>query len=205
SFIPGAAKPSIGGHPKNVIFLTADAFGVLPPISKLTHEQAMYHFLSGYTAKVAGTERGITEPKAAFSTCFGAPFLPLPPSTYAEMLGEKLSEHGAQCWLVNTGWTGGAYGSGTRMSLSHTRAMVHAALRGLLDDVETTPDPVFGLHVPKHIRGVPDNVLQPRTTWKDAEAYDKQAEKLAGMFRENFKKYEASVSDEVKKAGPVAG
>ncbi|HEU5209611.1 MAG TPA: phosphoenolpyruvate carboxykinase [Longimicrobiales bacterium] len=205
SFIPGAARPSVGGHPKNVILLTADAFGVLPPISKLTHEQAMYHFLSGYTAKVAGTERGITEPKAAFSTCFGAPFLPLPPSVYAEMLGQKLAQHGAQCWLVNTGWTGGAYGSGTRMSLHHTRAMVHAALRGLLDDVETVVDPVFGLHVPKHIRGVPDAVLQPRNTWKDKDAYDAQAAKLANMFRENFRKYEDSVSEEVRKAGPVTG
>ena len=204
SFIPGAARPSVGGHPKNVVFLTADAFGVLPPISKLTHEQAMYHFLSGYTAKVAGTERGITEPKAAFSTCFGAPFLPLPPSVYAEMLGQKLAQHGAQCWLVNTGWTGGAYGSGSRMSLSYTRAMVHAALRGLLDDVETTPDPVFGLHVPNRIRGVPDEVLQPRNTWKDKDAYDAQAAKLAEMFRENFKKYEDSVSEAVRNAGPVA-
>src|SRR5690554_664874 len=204
SFIPGAARPSVGGHPKNVVFLTADAFGVLPPISKLTHEQAMYHFLSGYTAKVAGTERGITEPKAAFSTCFGAPFLPLPPSVYAEMLGQKLAQHGAQCWLVNTGWTGGPYGEGERMNLGYTRAMVHAALRGLLDDVETTPDPVFGLHVPNRIRGVPDEVLQPRNTWKDKDAYDAQAAKLAEMFRENFKKYEDSVSEAVRNAGPVA-
>ena len=202
SFIPGAVRNGMSGHPRNIIFLTADAFGVLPPISKLTHEQAMYHFLSGYTAKVAGTERGVTEPKAAFSACFGAPFLPLPPSTYAKMLGERLAEHNAQCWLVNTGWTGGAYGAGKRMKLGHTRAMVHAALRGKLDDAETVEDPVFGLRVPAHVRGVPDEVLQPRGTWQDPDAYDRQAQKLATMFRENFQKYEDGVSDAVKNAGP---
>jgi phosphoenolpyruvate carboxykinase (ATP) len=202
TFIPGAIRSGMAGHPKNVIFLTADAFGVLPPVAKLSREQAMYHFLSGYTAKVAGTERGVTEPKAAFSTCFGAPFLPLPPSTYAQMLGEKLEQHDAQCWLVNTGWTGGAYGTGHRMKLGHTRAIVHAALRGKLDDIETVEDPVFGLHVPTHVRGVPDNVLQPRSTWPDPAQYDAQAHKLAGMFRKNFQKYEAGVSDAVKAAGP---
>ena len=202
SFIPGAVKSGMAGHPRNVIFLTADAFGVLPPLARLTHEQAMYHFLSGYTAKVAGTERGVTEPKAAFSACFGAPFLPLPPATYAQMLGERLAEHGSQCWLVNTGWTGGAYGHGTRIKLGYTRAMVHAALRGKLDDCATVEDPVFGLHVPKSIRGVPADLLQPRTTWADPGAYDRQAEKLADMFRSNFEKYADSVSDAVKRAGP---
>jgi phosphoenolpyruvate carboxykinase (ATP) len=202
AFIPGAVRTGMAGHPKNVVLLTADAFGVLPPIARLTREQAMYHFLSGYTAKVAGTERGVTEPKAAFSACFGAPFLPLPPSTYAQMLGERLEQHEAQCWLVNTGWTGGPYGVGNRMKLGYTRAMVHAALRGKLDDVPTEEDPVFGLHVPKHVRGVPDEVLQPRSTWTSAEDYDRQAQKLAAMFRENFRKYEDGVSDAVRAAGP---
>src|SRR5690606_12777462 len=147
-FIEGAVPGGCAGHPTNVMFLTADAFGVLPPISKLTREQAMYHFLSGYTAKVAGTERGVTEPKATFSTCFGAPFLPLPPSTYASLLGRKLDEHGAQCWLINAGWTGGPYGVGHRMKLAYTRAMIDAALSGKLRDVQTRADPVFGLQVP---------------------------------------------------------
>jgi phosphoenolpyruvate carboxykinase (ATP) len=162
----------------------------------------MYHFLSGYTAKLAGTERGVTEPKAAFSTCFGAPFLPLPPAVYAKMLGEKLQQHDAQCWLVNTGWTGGAYGVGNRMKLGYTRAMVHAALRGMLADVPTRSDPVFGLHIPERVRGVPEDVLQPRSTWSDPGAYDREAARLAGMFRENFKKFEADVSDAVRAAGP---
>ncbi len=201
-FISNAVRGGRAGHPRNVVFLTADAFGVMPPIAKLTREQAMYHFLSGYTAKLAGTERGVTEPKAAFSTCFGAPFLPLPPAVYAKMLGENLDRHAAQCWLVNTGWTGGAYGVGARMKLSYTRAMVHAALRGLLADVHTGADPVFGLHIPKHVRGVPDHILQPRHTWSDAEAYDREAGKLAAMFRENFKKFEDEVSEAVRNAGP---
>ncbi|CAN5627253.1 phosphoenolpyruvate carboxykinase (ATP) [soil metagenome] len=201
-FIPGHVEDGMAGHPKNVVFLTADAFGVMPPISQLTPEQAMYHFLSGYTAKVAGTERGVTEPKAAFSACFGAPFLPLPPSTYAEMLGSKLSEHGAQVWLVNTGWTGGAFGTGTRMKLAHTRSMIRAALTGQLDDVATTPDPVFGLRIPQHVEDVPDEVLNPRATWSDPAAYDEQAAQLAAMFRDNFTKFESGVSDAVKQAGP---
>jgi phosphoenolpyruvate carboxykinase (ATP) len=201
-FIGNAVRGGCAGHPRNVVFLTADAFGVMPPIAKLTREQAMYHFLSGYTAKLAGTERGVTEPRAAFSTCFGAPFLPLPPAVYAGMLGEKLDQHNAQCWLVNTGWTGGAYGVGTRMKLGYTRAMVHAALRGILDDVATAPDPVFGLHIPNHVRGVPDDVLQPRNTWSDPAAYDREAGKLAGMFRDNFQKFEAQVSPAVRDAGP---
>ena len=201
-FIPGAVRSGMAGHPRHVVFLTADAFGVLPPIAKLSREQAMYHFLSGYTAKVAGTERGVKEPKAAFSTCFGAPFLPLPPAVYATMLGERLAEHDAQCWLVNTGWTGGPFGEGSRMALSHTRAMVHATLRGRLDATETRVDPVFGLHVPVHVAGVPDDVLDPRRTWKDAAAYEAQAAKLAGMFRENFEKYADTVSEDVRGAGP---
>jgi len=185
-----------------VVFLTADAFGVLPPVARLTPEQAMYHFLSGYTAKVAGTERGVTEPKATFSTCFGAPFLPLPPSVYARMLGEKIAAHGASCWLVNTGWTGGPYGEGQRMQLGYTRAMVHAALDGKLDGVETRRDPVFGLNVPLSVPGVPTEVLDPRATWRDPAAYDAMAQKLAGMFRENFKKFEADVTEAVRQAGP---
>ena len=205
TFIPGAVPEGQAGHPKNVVFLTADAFGVMPPIARLTPEQAMYHFLSGYTAKLAGTERGVTEPKAAFSTCFGAPFLPLPPGVYAGMLGRKLEEHGAQVWLVNTGWTGGAFGQGTRMKLAHTRAMVRAALAGQLDGVETHPDPVFGLHVPKSIPGVPADVLDPRGTWADPAQYDEAAARLAGMFRDNFEKFAASVSEGVRAAGPRAG
>jgi phosphoenolpyruvate carboxykinase (ATP) len=202
NFIPGAVIEGMGGHPKNVMMLTADAFGVLPPIARLTPEQAMYHFLSGYTAKVAGTERGVTEPKATFSACFGAPFLPLPPSVYANLLGEKLKEHGAHVWLVNTGWTGGAFGTGSRMKLSYTRTMVTAALRGELDNVKTRQDSIFGLHVPVSIPGVPDNVLDPRSTWADGAKYDEMAAKLAGMFRDNFRKYEAGVQDGVKQAGP---
>jgi len=201
-FIPGAVPSGTGEHPKNVVFLTADAFGVMPPISKLTPDQAMYHFLSGYTAKVAGTERGVTEPKAAFSACFGAPFLPLPPSVYARMLGEKLDEHRAACWLVNTGWTAGPYGVGHRMSLSHTRQMIGAALRGALNDVELREDPVFGLRVPTAVPGVPADVLDPRKTWPNGEAYDAQARKLADMFRENFRIFESEVSEGVRAAGP---
>jgi phosphoenolpyruvate carboxykinase (ATP) len=204
TFIPGHVESGQAGHPKNVVFLTADAFGVMPPIAKLTPDQAMYHFLSGYTAKLAGTERGVTEPKAAFSACFGAPFLPLPPSVYAEMLGRKLEQHGAQVWLVNTGWTGGAFGEGERMKLSYTRAMIRAALCGQLDDVETTPDPVFGLHIPQSVPDVPDDVLQPRATWSDAGAYDEAAAKLAGMFRDNFEKFAGDVSEGVRNAGPKA-
>lgn len=202
-YIPNAVLPGRGGHPGNVIFLTCDAFGVLPPISRLTPEQAMYHFLSGYTAKVAGTERGVTEPRAAFSACFGAPFLPRHPSVYAEMLGERLREHGSRVWLVNTGWSGGAHGVGKRIRLSHTRAMVRSALAGQLDEVATRVDPVFGLHVPEAVPAVPPELLDPRSTWKDGAAYDLAATKLAGMFRENFARYEDGVPDQVKAAGPV--
>jgi phosphoenolpyruvate carboxykinase (ATP) len=190
------------GHPRNIVFLTCDAFGVLPPISRLTEEQAMYHFLSGYTAKVAGTEKGVTEPKVTFSTCFGAPFMPLHPGVYAGLLGEKMKRHDAKVWLLNTGWTGGPVGTGQRIKLAYTRRMVTAALGGELDRVETWVDPIFGLQVPKHVEGVPDEVLRPRDTWKDPAAYDAKASQLADMFAENFKKYESGVSEEVKAAGP---
>ena len=191
-----------GGHPKNVVFLTADAFGVLPPIARLTPEQAMYYFLSGYTAKVAGTERGVTEPQATFSACFGAVFLVWHPTKYAEMLGEKLREHGSRVWLVNTGWSGGAYGTGKRMKLGYTRAMVGAALSGALDHVATTTDTVFGLAVPNEVPGVPPEVLRARETWSEPAAYDAQAHKLADMFRKNFEKFAGRVSDEIASAGP---
>jgi len=201
-FIPNFVESGQAGHPRNIFFLTADAYGVLPPISRLTPEQAMYHFLSGYTAKVAGTERGVTEPKATFSACFGAPFLSLHPSVYADMLGEKIEKHDARVWLVNTGWTGGAYGEGHRMKLGHTRAMLRAALAGKLDDVDTEADPVFGLHIPKHVPDVPDEVLRPRDTWQDPEAYDAQASKLARMFRDNFETFADQLPAEVREAGP---
>ncbi|WP_100373840.1 phosphoenolpyruvate carboxykinase (ATP) [Bacillus sp. FJAT-45037] len=199
--IPNALAQSVAGHPNTIIFLTADAFGVLPPISKLTKEQAMYHFLSGYTSKLAGTERGITSPEATFSTCFGAPFLPLPAARYAEMLGEKISQHAVEVFLVNTGWSGGSYGVGKRMNLPYTRAMIQAALQGELTQSETTIDPIFGLHVPLHCPGVPDEVLHPRDTWEDPAAYDEKAKQLAADFDMNFKKF-ADVSDEIKAAGP---
>ena len=201
-YVPNAVVPSVGGHPNNVVFLTADAFGVMPPLSALTPEQAMYHFLSGYTAKVAGTERGVTEPKATFSACFGSPFLPRSPVVYANMLGERLKQHGARVWLVNTGWTGGAHGVGSRMKLGYTRAMVAAALAGKLDEVALEPDPVFGLGIPTAVPGVPAEILTPRKTWADGAAYDEQAAKLASMFRENFKQFESEATDEVKTAGP---
>ncbi len=191
-----------GGHPRHVVFLTADAFGVLPPISKLTPEQAMFYFLSGYTAKVAGTERGVTEPQATFSACFGAVFLVWHPTKYAEMLGRLLSEHNVQVWLVNTGWSGGAYGVGKRMKLAHTRSMVRAAVAGQLDATTTVPHPIFGLAIPTHIDGVPDDVLDPRRTWSDGAAYDAQATKLAGMFHENIKKFGDAVKPEILQAGP---
>ncbi len=199
--ISNSLQPSIAGHPSTIIFLTADAFGVLPPISKLTKEQAMYHFLSGYTSKLAGTERGVTSPEATFSTCFGAPFLPLPAARYAEMLGEKIDEHNVEVFLVNTGWSGGPYGVGERIKLQYTRAMVQAALNGDLRTVETTVDPIFGLHIPLHCPGVPDHVLQPRETWADKDAYDKKARELAENFKENFKKF-TGVSERIKNAGP---
>ena len=196
-------EPSgMGDHPKNIIFLTADAFGVLPPIAQLTAEQAMYHFLSGYTAKVAGTEKGIKEPQATFSNCFGGPFMVHHPSVYAKLLGEKVEKYQVNCWLVNTGWTGGPYGVGTRMKISYTRRMVDELLGGSLNDVAYELDPVFGLRIPKSCPGVPEEVLNPRNTWKDPAAYDQQAKKLASMFLENFKQFADGVQDEVLAAGP---
>ncbi len=203
-FIPNHVPNGLGGIPKNIIFLTADAYGVLPPIARLTPEQAMYQFLSGYTAKVAGTERGVTEPTATFSSCFGAPFLPLPAGVYARMLGEQIAKYGSRVWLVNTGWTGGAYGTGSRMKLSYTRAMVRAALSGELDGAAFVKDPVFGFDVPKAVPGVPAELLTPRGTWADGAAYDAQAKKLASMFRDNFEQFKAQVPDAVLKAGPAA-
>ena len=201
-YIPNFVPNGRGGHPRNIVFLTADAYGVLPPVAKLTRDQAMYYFLSGYTAKVAGTERGVKEPQATFSSCFGAVFLVWHAWKYAEMLGRLIEQHHADVWLVNTGWTGGPFGVGSRMKLSHTRQMVHALLRGDLANAKTTTDPVFGLAVPAEIPSVPKSILRPRETWKDAAAYDAQAKKLAGMFQENFKKFESFVSDAVQNAGP---
>ena len=202
-FIPSARIPGVGGHPKNVLFLTADAFGVLPPISRLTSAQARFHFLSGYTAKVAGTERGLgNEPQATFSTCFGQPFLPLHPTAYSRLLAERLSQHEATVWLINTGWSGGPFGVGQRMNIHHTRAMINAALEGALDKVEYCTDPVFGLHVPVQVPGVPTEVLNPRDTWADKAAYDKQAKELARLFVENFEKFKNDVPPEVAAAAP---
>ena len=191
------------GHPRHVVFLTCDAFGVLPPISRLSQEQALYYFLSGYTAKVAGTERGVTEPQATFSACFGAPFMPLHPGVYAEMLGDRLRRHGARVWLINTGWTGGPHGVGSRIRLGHTRRMVTAALSGGLDDIEMSADPVFRLEIPRAVEGVPSELLRPRATWEDGAAYDERAAELAAMFRENFEQYADGVSEEVGAAGPA--
>ena len=193
-----------GDHPKNVVFLTADAFGVLPPIAKLSRDQAMYYFLSGYTAKVAGTERGVIEPQATFSSCFGAVFLVWHATRYAEMLGKLIDQHGSQVWLLNTGWTGGAFGVGKRMKLSHTRAMVSAILSGELLRTPTDTDPVFGLAIPKKVPDVPAEVLNPRNTWPDKSGYDAQAKKLAEMFRKNFEKFGDFATDAVKAAGPNA-
>ena len=201
-YIPNHVPEGMAGHPAHVVFLTCDAFGVMPPIAKLTPEQAMYHFLSGYTAKVAGTERGVTEPKETFSACFGAPFLPLHPSVYAKMLGERIAGHDVQCWLVNTGWTGGPYGVGHRMDLKSTRAMIRASLAGELDKVPTRREPVFGLQVPKHVPGVSDSLLDPRNTWKDHAAYDDQANKLTALFRKNFEQFAELVPVSVREAGP---
>jgi phosphoenolpyruvate carboxykinase (ATP) len=193
----------MGGHPKNIVMLTADAFGVMPPIAKLTPAQAMYHFLSGYTAKVAGTEKGLgKEPQATFSTCFGAPFMALHPTVYAKMLKEKIAQHKVGCWLVNTGWTGGPFGEGQRMKIAYTRAMVHAALNGSLDKIATEADPIFGLHIPTSCPDVPSEVLKPRHTWKDGNAYDEKAKHLAGLFNKNFEQFENDVTEEIRAAGP---
>jgi phosphoenolpyruvate carboxykinase (ATP) len=199
--IPNALENGLGQHPSNIIMLTADAFGVLPPISKLSPEQAMYHFLSGYTAKVAGTEKGVTEPQATFSTCFGAPFMPLSPAIYAGLLGNRIVEHKSDVWLINTGWSGGPYGVGKRMPIGYTRAMVNAALNGDLAQVPLSIDPNFGLAVPETCPGVPSELLNPRSTWADPAAYDQQARKVVGMFVENFKTFEPMVSPEVRAAG----
>jgi phosphoenolpyruvate carboxykinase (ATP) len=201
-YIRNARIPCIAGHPTDVIFLTCDAFGVLPPVSKLTPEQAMYHFISGYTAKVAGTEVGVTEPTPNFSACFGAPFMVWHPTKYAELLAQKLEKHKAQTWLVNTGWSGGAYGTGARMKLKFTRAIIDAIHSGELARVKTVEDPVFGIQVPTECSGVPAEILQPRNTWADKEAYDRTAKKLAGMFQENFKKYADQASPAIRGAGP---
>ncbi len=200
--IDNAVLPSTGSTPENIFLLTADAFGVLPPIYKLTKAQAMYHFLSGYTAKVAGTEAGIKDPVSAFSACFGEPFLPLHPTTYAEMLGERVRKHNVNIWLINTGWTGGPFGIGSRIKLPYTRAMINNALEGKLNDVEYRQDPVFGLHMPVSCPGVPDNVLSPRETWSDQTAYDQKARELAGAFIENFNKFKDFANEEIKAASP---
>ncbi|MDF1734127.1 MAG: phosphoenolpyruvate carboxykinase [Minwuia sp.] len=203
-FIPNASPTGVAGHPDNVVMLTADAFGVLPPIARLTPEQAMYHFLSGYTAKVAGTEKGLgKEPQATFSTCFGAPFMPRHPSVYANLLGAKIAKHGADCWLVNTGWTGGVYGVGQRMPIHHTRALLNAALDGSLASVPTRTDPNFGFQVPTSCPGVPDEVLNPRLTWSDGGAYDTKAHELVGRFNDNFTQFEAYVEAEIRGAAPA--
>jgi phosphoenolpyruvate carboxykinase (ATP) len=202
AFVENAVASGQGGHPRNVVMLTADAFGVLPPISRLSPEAAMYHFLSGYTAKVAGTETGVTEPKATFSTCFGAPFLPMAPSRYARMLGERIARHQARVWLVNTGWTGGPYGVGTRMKIAYTRAMIRAALSGALDRVAYVTDPIFNLDVPASCPDVPSEVLTPRNTWANGADYDAQARNLARMFVDNFKPFETGVTADVRAAGP---
>ncbi|MFW2330919.1 MAG: phosphoenolpyruvate carboxykinase (ATP) [Nitrospinota bacterium] len=200
--VPNAYLKGVGDHPKNIFMLTADAFGVLPPISKLSSEQAMYHFMSGYTAKVAGTERGITEPVATFSTCFGAPFMALHPSVYGKLLGEKIKKHNVKCWLVNTGWTGGPYGEGHRMEIQHSRAMLAAAIDGALDNVEFMTDPIFKLKVPTEVKGVPTDLLIPRNTWKNKEAYDKSAKNLAKLFVENFKNYADDSPQEIIDCNP---
>ena len=200
--ISNASETGMAGHPTNIMFLTADAFGVLPPISKLTPEQASYYFLLGYTAKVAGTERGLTEPEATFSTCFGAPFMTLHPNDYGRLLAGKIRKHQPNVWLVNTGWTGGAYGVGHRMPIKHTRAMVNAALSGQLDGVETQEDPIFGVHIPTSVPGVPPDVLVPRNTWDDKDAYDRTARDLAQRFNKNFEQYADQVDREIRDAGP---
>ena len=201
-YIQSAKVPCVGGHPKNVIFLTCDAFGVLPPVSKLTPAQAMYHFISGYTAKVAGTEMGVTDPEATFSPCFGGPFLVWHPAKYAELLSDKITKHGSSVWLVNTGWSGGPFGEGKRMKLAYTRAIVDAIHSGALEGVDTVEDPIFGVAIPSKVPGVPDEILQPKKTWSDDKKYDEMAKKLARDFVENFRQYESDTNDETKAAGP---
>ena len=200
-YIPNIEPSLCGGQPRNVVMLTCDAFGVMPPIAKLTPAQAMYHFLSGYTALVAGTEKGLgAEPVATFSTCFGAPFLPRRPEVYGRMLAELIARHGADCWLVNTGWSGGQYGAGQRMSIRHTRALLRAALDGSLARTRFRKEPFFGLAIPEHVPGVPGGVLDPRESWPDKAAYDRMASELVGRFEKNFAAFEAGVGDEVRAA-----
>jgi phosphoenolpyruvate carboxykinase (ATP) len=201
--VPNVIYPGLADHPRNIVFLTADAFGVLPPISRLSPEEAMYHFISGYTAKVAGTEAGVTEPEATFSTCFGAPFMPLHPSVYARLLGEKIRRHKVNCWLINTGWTGGPYGVGTRMDITHTRAMLNNALDGKLNDVPYREHPIFRIGIPQQCPGVPEEVLNPENTWTDKSAYEAKARELASYFHENFRQFADEVSDEIRSAGPA--
>ncbi len=201
--IDNIAEGSMAGHPKNIFMLTADAFGVLPPISRLTPEQAKYHFISGYTAKVAGTERGVKEPQATFSACFGAPFMPLHPTVYADLLGEKIDKHDVKVWLINTGWTGGPYGVGERFKIAHSRAVIAAAIDGHLDDVEFNADPVFGIEIPAECPGIPTELLTPRNTWEDKAAYDDKATNLAGLFRKNFEEFAEQAGAEIAAAGPV--
>lgn len=203
-YINNIQEGSVGRNPKNIFFLTADAFGVLPPVSKLTPGQAAYHFISGYTAKVAGTEAGVNEPQPNFSTCFGAPFMPLHPTKYAEMLSAKMKENGVRVWLINTGWTGGPYGVGNRMKLKYTRAMITAALEGKLDNVEFVNHEIFGLAVPQSCPDVPSEVLNPRNTWENATAYDAKAKELAQSFRTNFKKFEEFANEEILAGAPDA-
>ncbi len=204
-YIANAIEPSIGAIPGNIFFLTCDAYGILPPISRLTPAQAMYQFISGYTAKVAGTETGITEPKPTFSACFGAPFLPLHPGRYAELLGDKIRRHGVKVWMVNTGWSGGAFGKGQRMPLAYTRAMIAAAVNGQLDNVPYTPHPVFGMAMATSCPGVPQHLLDPRNTWEDPSAYDEMAGNLADWFNKNFEKYASGVTEDVLQAAPQRG
>jgi phosphoenolpyruvate carboxykinase (ATP) len=201
-FMPRAKIPCIGGHPKNVIFLTCDAFGVLPPVSRLSPEQAMYHYISGYTAKVAGTEVGVTGPQATFSACFGAPFLVWHPAKYAQLLADKMRAHDAHCWLINTGWTGGPYGTGARIKLKYTRAIIDAIHDGSLAEAPMTDDPIFGFSVPTECASVPDEILLPRNTWSDPDAYDAAADRLATLFVEHFTPYDDSDAPQIKLAGP---
>ncbi|MGA9597501.1 MAG: phosphoenolpyruvate carboxykinase (ATP), partial [Acidimicrobiia bacterium] len=201
--IDNIVEGAMAGHPKNIFMLTADAFGVLPPIAKLDREQAKYHFISGYTAKVAGTERGVKEPQATFSACFGAPFMPLHPTVYADLLGKKIAEHEVSVWLVNTGWTGGPYGVGERLKIAHSRAVIAAALSGVLDKGGFTKDPVFGFAVPDECPGVPTELLTPRRTWSDPSEYDSKAAHLADLFRENFREFVEMAGAELEAAGPV--
>jgi phosphoenolpyruvate carboxykinase (ATP) len=203
ALISYAVRPSVGDHPKNIVLLTCDAFGIMPPIAKLSTEQALYHFISGYSAKVAGTEIGLgKDPEATFSTCFGAPFMMQPPSVYANLLGEKIRKHKSSCWLLNTGWTGGPFGVGKRMNIGHTRTLLRAALSGKLDHAKTTVEPVFGLTVPLSCTGVPPEVMLPRETWADKSAYDAKAKELAQRFKTNFEQFSEGVSKEVANAGP---